>query len=204
LVEFEAKRAIVARLAEAQPDNPGWQFDLGNSHARIGFVLEARGRFAEALKEYEACLAIGRRFVAADPANVQWQRDLAVSYQRLGEARLRQGKTTQALAEFRRGRDIMAALLQGAKAAAEVALDISPDIAQWTADLARFDIRIATLSGRAAPRPLAEATPPPAVAAAAACDGGCPPGVTAASVLVASDLRARIDALPAATSKLDN
>jgi tetratricopeptide (TPR) repeat protein len=202
LAEFEAKRAIVARLAEVQPDNPGWQFDLGNSHARIGFVLEGRGRFAEALKEYEACLAIGRRFVAADPGNVQWQRDLAVSYQRLAEARLRQGKTTQALAELRRGRDIMAVLLQGAKAAAEVALDISPDIAQWTADLARFDTRIATLSGRAAPRPLAEA--PPAAAVAAACDGPCPPGVTAASVLVASDLRTRIDALPAATSKLDN
>jgi tetratricopeptide (TPR) repeat protein len=202
LVEFEAKRAIVARLAEAQPDNPGWQFDLGNSHARIGFVLEARGRFAEALKEYEACLAIGRRFVAADPGNVQWQRDLAVSYQRLAEARWRQGKTSQALAELRRGRDIMAALLQRAIAASEVALDTGPDIARWTDDLARFDTRIATLTGRAA-RPVAEATPTPAVAAT--CDAGpCPPGVTAASVLVASDLRTRIDALPAATTKLDN
>src|SRR5262249_58751453 len=103
------RRMLVARLAEPKPENPGWQFDLGNSHARIGFVLEARGRFAEALKEYEACLAIGRRFVAADPGNVQWQRDLAVSYQRLAEARLRQGKTTQALAELPRGRGIMAA-----------------------------------------------------------------------------------------------
>jgi len=64
------------------------------------------------------------------------------------------------------------------------------------------------LSGRAerdaAPRSLAAAPPGPPVAAAAACDGRCPPGVTAASVLVASDLRTRIDALPAATSKLDN
>jgi len=32
----------------------------------------------------------------------------------------------------------------------------------------------------------------------------CPPGTTAASVQVASDLRSRIESLPAATSKLDN
>jgi tetratricopeptide (TPR) repeat protein len=197
LAEFEAKRAIVARLAHVEPQNPGWTYDLGNSHARIGYVLEARGRFTEALQEYEACLKIGRSFVAADPGNAQWQRDLAVSYQRLAEARLRQGKTTQALAEMRRGRDIVAALIETAFRAS---LDVSPDLKQWTDDLARFDARISTLTGRAAPKTIipgatAEATP--------TCEA-CPPGTTTASVLVASDLRSRMDALPAGTPKLDN
>ena len=199
LKEFEGKRAIVARLAEAEPGNPGWQYDLGTSHARIGVVLEARGSFDAALKEYEACLAIGRRFVAADPGNVQWQRDLAVSYQRLAEARLRLGKTAQALAELRRGRDIIAALVETSQSLP----DATPDAAKWAADLARFDSRIATLIGRPFPGPAAPGTP--VVASTVLCDGTtCPPGTTAASVQVASDLRSRIESLPAATSKLDN
>jgi tetratricopeptide (TPR) repeat protein len=197
LAEFEAKRAIVARLAQVEPQNPGWTYDLGNSHARIGYVLEARGRFAEALTEYEECLKIGRSFVAADPGNAQWQRDLAVSYQRLAEARLRQGKTTQALAEMRRGRDIVAALIETAFRAS---LDVSPDLKQWTDDLARFDARISTLTGRAAPKTII----PGATAEAAPTCETCPPGTTTASVLVASDLRSRMDALPAGTPKLDN
>jgi tetratricopeptide (TPR) repeat protein len=199
LKEFEGKRAIVARRAEAEPGNPGWQYDLGTSHARIGVVLEARGSFDAALKEYEACLAIGRRFVAADPGNVQWQRDLAVSYQRLGEARLRLGKTAQALAELRRGRDIIAALVETSQSLP----DATPDAAKWAADLARFDSRIATLIGRPFPGPAAPGTP--VVASTVLCDGApCPPGTTAASMQIASDLRSRIEALPAATSKLDN
>jgi tetratricopeptide (TPR) repeat protein len=213
LKEFEGKRAIVARLAEAEPGNSGWQYDLGNSHARIGVVLEARGSFDAALKEYEACLAIGRRFVAADPGNAQWQRDLAVSYQRLAEARLRLGKTAQALAEMRRGRDIIAALVE----ASQSSPDATPDAAKWAADLARVDGRIATLTGRPLPRPGAPGTTPQAPtlasapAAAILCESGtCPPvppgatAPTAAAVQVASDLRSRIEALPAATSKLDN
>jgi tetratricopeptide (TPR) repeat protein len=200
LAEFELKRMIVARLAQVEPQNPGWTYDLGNSHARIGYVLEARGRFAEALIEYEACLKVGRSFVAADPGNAQWQRDLAVSYQRLAEARLRQGKTTQALAEMRRGRDIMAALIETAFRAS---LDVSPDLKQWTDDLARFDARITTLTGRAVPKTIIPGATAEATQGTQSCET-CPPGATAASVLVASDLRSRMDALPAGTPKLDN
>ena len=32
-----------SRLAAAEPGNAGWQNDLGLSHERMGFVLEARG-----------------------------------------------------------------------------------------------------------------------------------------------------------------
>jgi hypothetical protein len=105
----------------------------------------------------------------------------------------------------------MAALIETAFRAT---LDVSPDLTQWTADLARFDARIATLTGRSAPRAVTPgvaattespggAATPATVATAAACEG-CPAGATTASVLVASDLRSRIDSLPAATSKLDN
>jgi tetratricopeptide (TPR) repeat protein len=219
--QYEAKRAIIARLAEAEPANSGWRYDLGISHARIGFVLEARGNFTSAASEYEACLQIGRRFAAADPANPRWQRDLAVSYQRLANVHHRLGKTAQALAELRRGRDLMEAVVVNTP-------DFAPDAARWTADLARFDTNIAALRGQPLP---SQAVSPGTIPrqAAKACDGLCPamapaasnvsdhggtaPDGTAqdiaaraaaASVIVASDLRSRIEAIPATTSKLDN
>jgi hypothetical protein len=104
-----------------------------------------------------------------------------VSYQRLAEARLRLGKTAQALAELRRGRDIIAALVETSQSLP----DATPDAAKWAADLARFDSRIATLIGRPFP-------------------GTAPSAPSAPTVQVASDLRSRIESLPAATSKLDN
>ena len=209
--EYESKRAIIARLAEAQPANPAWQYDLGISHARIGFVLEARGNFAAAANEYEACLRIGRRFAAADPDNPRWQRDLAVSYQRLALVHQRLGKAAQALAELRRGRDLLEAVVASTP-------ELAPDAPRWAADLARLDTDIAALRGR--PR-----TVP--VQAAHACDGTCPAAPladnaaetggtvaagaqdtaareAAAAVLIASDLRSRIEAVPASAAKLDN
>ena len=100
---YETKRAIIGRLAAADPGNRGWQYDLGTSHARIGFVLEAQGDFAAALAEYEACLAIVRRFAAADPDNAGSQRDLAVSHGKLAANYHRLGKTAPGAGRAARG-----------------------------------------------------------------------------------------------------
>ena len=66
---MKRKEPSSSRLAAADPDHAGWQYHLGTSHARVGFVLEAQGDFEAALREYEACLEIGIRFAAADPGN---------------------------------------------------------------------------------------------------------------------------------------
>jgi hypothetical protein len=38
LTSYQASLAIAARLAEADPDNAGWQRDLSVSHNKIGDV----------------------------------------------------------------------------------------------------------------------------------------------------------------------
>jgi tetratricopeptide (TPR) repeat protein len=158
LRHYQADRAIVSRLLAADPAHAGWQSDLGASQARIGLMLESLGDFEAAVKEYEACVALGGRLAAADSDNPAAQRELAVSYGRLAAVRHRLGKTGQALAELRKGRRIMAGLLEAA-----------PGLEQWKQDLARFDGRIAALEGRAqAVAKIVPATGSPAVASAAA------------------------------------
>jgi len=52
LKSYEAKHAIIDRLAKADPDNTGWQSDLSLSYIWVGDVLVARGNLDGALKSY--------------------------------------------------------------------------------------------------------------------------------------------------------
>src|SRR2546428_7751969 len=46
------------------------------AHNRVGGVLEAQGKLAEAQAAFGECLAISRRLAEQDPSNAGWQRDL--------------------------------------------------------------------------------------------------------------------------------
>jgi hypothetical protein len=185
LAAYREKRDIIARLARTE--HALWQHELGTTHARMGFVHEARGDFAAAQREYEALSAIGRRFAAADPGNPGWQRDLAVSHGRLAAIHHRRGKARAALAELRRGRDIMAALVAA-----------SPEFAPWAADLAAFETQIATVEGRGVTRQATEGGGTGATTVV--CEAPCPPDPTAASLALSPDLRDRVAVRPAAGS----
>jgi tetratricopeptide (TPR) repeat protein len=187
LKAYDAKRAIISRLAAADPANTIWQYDLGVSHARIGLVHENRGDFAAALEAYQTCLGIGTRLAAADPDNAGWMRDLAVSYGKLAAAYHRLGKTGQALAELRKGRGIMAALVETA-----------PGFVPWAQDLARLDDRIAAIEGRA--RVLARAPGKEATKEAAKQ----PTEFSSAKRDVVFDLRDRIGSAPDNPAKISN
>jgi tetratricopeptide (TPR) repeat protein len=182
LAAYREKRGIIARLA---PEHAFWRHELGTTHARIGFVHEARGDFVAAQREYEALFAIGRRFAAADPGNPRWQRDLAVSHGRLAMIHHRRGKARAALAELRRGRDIMAALVAAA-----------PDFAPWAAGLAGIEAQIATVEGRGLTRQ-ATAGGGSGVTAVV-CEAPCPPDPTEAALGLPPDLRDRVAVRPAA------
>jgi tetratricopeptide (TPR) repeat protein len=184
LAAYREKRGIVTRLATA--GHAGWQHELGTTHARIGLVHEALGRFAAAQREYEALFAIGRRFAAADPDNPRWQRDLAVSHGRLAAVHHHRGKAKAALAELRRGRDIMAALVAAA-----------PEFAPWAADLAGIDAQIAMVEGRGVARQAALGDG--GGATAVDCKAPCPADAAAAFAL-SPDARDRVAARPAAGS----
>jgi tetratricopeptide (TPR) repeat protein len=178
LAAYREKRAIVARLAGA--GDAGWQHELGTVHARIGMVHEARGDFAAAQREYETLFAIGRRFAAADPENPRWQRDLAVSHGKLAAVHHRRGKVRAALAELRRGRDIMAALVAAA-----------PEFAPWAADLAGLEAQIAAVEGRGVVMR----------AGAGMCQAPCPADAAAALLAPDLDLRDRVAARPAGSTR---
>jgi tetratricopeptide (TPR) repeat protein len=115
---------IVDRLAKADPNNAGWQFDLGLSNERIGNVQQAQGDLAAALKSYEAKRNIISRLAQTDPDNTGWQRDLSVSYDKVGEVQLVQGDLTKALKLYRDSLSIRDRL---AKA--------DPNSAAWQRDL---------------------------------------------------------------------
>ena len=78
LKAYRDSRAIIERLAKADPGNAAWQRDLSVSYNKVGDVLKAQGNLAEALKAYRDGLAIGERLAKADPGNAGWQRDLSV------------------------------------------------------------------------------------------------------------------------------
>ena len=80
------------------------------AYDKIGDVLLAQGKLAEALASYREDLAITSRLAAADPSNASWQRDLSVSYNKVGDALVAQGKLDEALASYREGLAIRARL----------------------------------------------------------------------------------------------
>ena len=77
--------AIAERLAEADPNNAGWQRDLSVSHNKIGDVLVDQGDLSGALDSYRPSMAIRERLAKADPNNAGWQRDLSVSRSKIGD-----------------------------------------------------------------------------------------------------------------------
>ena len=91
---------ILNRLANADPGNAGWQYDLGISSERIGDVLMTQGNLSQALKAYQAKQTSIERLAKTDPGNAGWQRDLSVSQTKIGDVLRAQGNLTAALASY--------------------------------------------------------------------------------------------------------
>ncbi len=125
LAAYRRALAIAERLAQADPGNAGWQFDLGISNERIGDVLMAQGNLAAALKHYRSKNEIIERLAQADPGNAGWQRDLSVSQEKIGDVLSAQGNLPAALDAFNASLRIAERLAQA-----------DPGNAGWQADLA--------------------------------------------------------------------
>jgi tetratricopeptide (TPR) repeat protein len=125
LKSYQASLAIRERLADADPGNAGWQYDLGISNERVGNVLAAQGRLAEALGAYQARHNIIEHLADADPGNAGWQRDLSVSHNKIGDVLVEQGDLAQALKSY-----------QASLAIAQRLADADPGNAGWQHDVA--------------------------------------------------------------------
>jgi tetratricopeptide (TPR) repeat protein len=97
LKSYSDSLAIRERLAQSDPGNAYWQYDLGISNERIGGVQEAQGDLAAALKSYEAKRDNISRLAQSDPGDAGWQRDLSVSYNKIGNVQMAQGDLKAAL-----------------------------------------------------------------------------------------------------------
>ena len=86
----------MAKLAEQDPSNAGWQKSLAVSHSRVGGVYEAQGKLTEALGSFEKGLRIMAKLAEQDPSNAGWQRDLAQYYWSVGMAFAQLDKISEA------------------------------------------------------------------------------------------------------------
>ena len=134
---FRHGLAIRERMAQADPGNAGWQFDLCISNERLGDLLVAQGNLPEALAAYRARHAIAERLAQADPGNAFWQRDLSVSHNKLGDVLVAQGNLTEALTAYRAGFAITERLAQA-----------DPGNAGWQRDWAVSQERVGDMYAR--------------------------------------------------------
>ena len=124
---------IRLRLAQADPRNLLWQYDLGVRHGHIGDVLMMQRDFASAMESYGAAQTIFRLLVDSDPKNAAWRHDLSLTYDRIGDILFEQDRLADALANYRESLAI-----------AESLIAVDPNNVQWQVELVSRHWRLAT------------------------------------------------------------
>ncbi|MCA9170160.1 MAG: tetratricopeptide repeat protein, partial [Planctomycetales bacterium] len=122
---FDAARRA-QRMAEADPANVVWQYDLSASFSRLGDLATARGQLPEAQQLFGEALRIARWLTNGNPAITEWKRDLSESCIKLADVATAQGN----LAEAQR-------LLSEALRIRQRLVESDPANAAWQRDLAR-------------------------------------------------------------------
>ena len=107
LASLEQARAILQKLADANPAVTRFEGDLAQSHQVIGSIQDQTGHPAEALASFERARAILQKLAEANPTLTLFQNRLAMSHSYVGLARQRGGRPAEAAAEFRRAVAIM-------------------------------------------------------------------------------------------------
>ena len=87
LASYRDALAIGERLAQADPDNAGWQRDLSVSHERIGDIEAAGGNIAAAIVAYEKSLPIAQSLADRFPEHPRFQADIVITKRRIRELR---------------------------------------------------------------------------------------------------------------------
>ncbi len=91
---------LYAELAEQALPEAQRSRGILDRRERIGDVLVALGKGAEALATYQARLTIAERLAAQDPDNPQWQRELSANHVRIGDVLAALGEGDGALASY--------------------------------------------------------------------------------------------------------
>jgi tetratricopeptide (TPR) repeat protein len=138
---YEKSSVIRERLAAADPSNMQAQRDLSTIYDRIGGMLNADGRYEDALAIYRRSLAIRQKVASADRANPTAQRDMALSHDLIGATLVSLKRMEEARKEFRAG----VAVIERYSAT-------DPDNVLWQLDLALSLYKLALLGDDPRPR----------------------------------------------------
>jgi len=90
----------ITRTLAGPDSNANWQRDYSISLERVGDVLAAQGKWADALENYQASHSIRLKLQSRDPNNSMWQSDLFWTYQDIGDVKLGQNKVEEALENY--------------------------------------------------------------------------------------------------------
>jgi tetratricopeptide (TPR) repeat protein len=104
---FAENLAISERLAEQDPGNVSWQWELEVACSRLGSVALERGDLAAAADLFGRNLDISQRLAERDPGDAGRQRDLAAAWSCVGDVALGRGDLAAAADAF--GRDLVIA-----------------------------------------------------------------------------------------------
>jgi tetratricopeptide (TPR) repeat protein len=97
LATYSKASAIAENLAQANPGDIDWQYDLGTSNERIGDLLMALGNHAQALKYYQNQEEILSRLDKGDPGDADRQRDRGVAHIKVGNVPAAQNYLSEVL-----------------------------------------------------------------------------------------------------------
>jgi tetratricopeptide (TPR) repeat protein len=101
---FAENLAISERLAEQDPGNVSWQWDLAAAWSCVGDVALGRGDLAAAADAFGRDLVIAQRLAELDPGNSGWQEDLGLTWNRIGNVAMERDDldaAEEAFAEYR-------------------------------------------------------------------------------------------------------
>jgi len=100
LAAYREASVIARSLADADPDDPGLQYDVGIANERIGDVLMAQGNQAGALKSYQARQEVIVRLAKVGPPPTQVGdkgREDRAAQDRVAQDRVAQDRVTEVL-----------------------------------------------------------------------------------------------------------
>jgi tetratricopeptide (TPR) repeat protein len=134
LAAAQRSRDIFQDLLLENPANTQWQLGLSIAYNRIGNVLRAQQKYAEALAAFDKDFVIIKKLADSAPGRLEFQHELALNYQSVGDVLVAQGKYNDAIEPFLKMLDIDLKLAKG-----------EPDNIEWLYDLANGSERVAMM-----------------------------------------------------------
>ena len=114
LVAFTEYQQYAEQLVAIDPENPGWQMELGYAYGNMGALqLRSMNQPRAAYKNYAAAADIHEKLIAADPGDLSFQFSHAENYAWMGDALRQFGHADEAMAARLQQQEILAKILVG-------------------------------------------------------------------------------------------